>query len=151
MNFNLPSLPWQVAHSPGVPAVIRHSTFETARTARQVLGAHPKNNAVCRLLHSLQDELFRRWQRTPNEVNILAHPFNVSNLSSFPSGLHRKCGRTDISTKMPPIHQCSLHALVSVRDLSTARQLLYSREDMLEYKPPAADLCNLRLAEALST
>jgi hypothetical protein len=28
---------------------------ETGRTAQQVLGAHPKNNAVCCLLHSLQD------------------------------------------------------------------------------------------------
>ena len=44
MNFNWPSLPWQVSHSPGVAAVIRHSTFETGWTARQVLGAHPKNN-----------------------------------------------------------------------------------------------------------
>jgi hypothetical protein len=50
-----------------------------------VLGAHPKNNAVCCLLHGLQDQLFRRWQRTPNKVNTLAHPFKVSNLSSFHS------------------------------------------------------------------
>ena len=46
MNFNLPPLPWQVSHSPGVAAVIRHSTFETGRTARRVLDPHPKNNAV---------------------------------------------------------------------------------------------------------
>jgi hypothetical protein len=84
MNFNLPSLPWQVAHSPGLAAVIRHSTFETRRTARQVLGAHSKNNTVGRLLHSFQDQLFRRWQRTPNKVNTLAHLFKVSNMSSFP-------------------------------------------------------------------
>src|SRR5580704_17829674 len=46
MNFTLPSLPWQVSHSLGVAAVIRHLTFETGSTARQVLGPHPKNNAV---------------------------------------------------------------------------------------------------------
>ena len=55
MNFNLPSLPWQVSHSPGLAAVIRHSTFQTGRTARRVLGAHPKNKAVCRFLNSFQD------------------------------------------------------------------------------------------------
>jgi hypothetical protein len=84
MNFNLPSLPWQISHSPSVRAVIRHSTFETGWTARQVFGAHPKNNAVYCLLYSLQDYLFRRWQRTPNKVNTLAHPFNLPNVSSLP-------------------------------------------------------------------
>jgi hypothetical protein len=38
---------------------------------------------VGRLLHSFQDQLFRRWQRTPNKINTLAHPFNLSNMSSF--------------------------------------------------------------------
>jgi hypothetical protein len=125
MNFNWLSLPWQVSQSPSVAAVIRHSTFETGWTARQVLGAHPKNNTVGRLLHSFQNQLFRRWQRIPNKVNTLAHFFTVSNMSSFPSSLHRtnlgqserpiayilqiliaggfcfylhrKCGRTDLS------------------------------------------------------
>jgi hypothetical protein len=64
--------------------VIRHSTFETGWTARQVLGAHPKNNTVGRLLHGFQDQLFGRWQRTPNKVNTLAHFFKVSNMSSLP-------------------------------------------------------------------
>src|ERR1700677_4501092 len=103
MNFNLPSLPWQVSHSPGVAAVMRHSTFETGWTARQVLGAHPKNNTVGRLLHSFQDQLFRRWQRTPHKVNTLAHFLKVSNSSSFPpSSLHRKCGRSELSTVNGP-------------------------------------------------
>jgi hypothetical protein len=84
MNFNWLSLPWQVSQSPSVAAVIRHSTFETGWTARQVLGAHPKNNTVGRLLHSFQNQLFRRWQRIPNKVNTLAHFFTVSNMSSFP-------------------------------------------------------------------
>jgi hypothetical protein len=84
MNFNWPSLPWQVSHSPGVAAVIRHSAFETGWTARQVLGTHPKNNTVRRLLHSFQDQFFGRWQRTPNKVNTLVHHFKVSNMSSFP-------------------------------------------------------------------
>jgi hypothetical protein len=38
MNFNLPSLQWQVMHSPDVAAVVRNSAFQTGRTARQVLG-----------------------------------------------------------------------------------------------------------------
>jgi hypothetical protein len=60
------------------------ASFETRRTARQVLGAHPKNNTVGRLLHRFQDQLVGRWQRTPNKVNTLVHLFKVPNMSSFP-------------------------------------------------------------------
>jgi hypothetical protein len=49
---------------------LEHSTFETGWTARQVLGAHPKNNTVGRLLHSFQDQLIGRWQRTPNTPKL---------------------------------------------------------------------------------
>jgi hypothetical protein len=55
MNFNLPSLPWQIAHAPDVAAVVRNSAFQTGRTARQVLGARPKDNAVRRFLYRFQD------------------------------------------------------------------------------------------------
>jgi len=55
MNFNLPSLPWQITHSPYIAAVVGNSVFQTDRTARQVLGASPKDNAVRRFLHRFQD------------------------------------------------------------------------------------------------
>jgi len=60
LQMNL--LPGQVAHAPDVAAVIRHSTFETSWTARQVLGPCAKDNSVSGLLHGLQNQLFRRWQ-----------------------------------------------------------------------------------------
>jgi hypothetical protein len=55
MNFDLPSLPRQVTHSPHIAAVIRHSTFQTCRTARQMPGAGPEDDTVCRFLCTFQD------------------------------------------------------------------------------------------------
>src|SRR5229473_2045625 len=94
MNFNLPSLPWQVSHSPGVSAVIRHSTFETGWTARQVLGAHPKNNAVCCLLHSLQD-IVPTMAANSKQGQYVGSPLQlIEHVKFSPSRPHRKCGRS---------------------------------------------------------
>jgi hypothetical protein len=65
--------------------MIRHSGFETGWTAGRVLPAHTKNDAVRRFLYRFQNQLLRRRQRTPHKINMLAHNFNVSNSSSFPS------------------------------------------------------------------
>jgi hypothetical protein len=50
-----------------------------------MLPAHTKNDAVRRFLYRFQNQLLRRRQRTPHKINMLAHTFNVSNSSSFPS------------------------------------------------------------------
>jgi hypothetical protein len=50
-----------------------------------VLPPHTKNDAVRRFLYRFQNQLLRRRQRTPHKINMLAHNFNVSNSSSFPS------------------------------------------------------------------
>jgi hypothetical protein len=95
MNLNLPSLPRQVAHSPDVSAVVRHSRLGTGWAARRVLGAHPKNNAVGPFPLQQAESIAPALAANSNKINTLAHVFNLSNVSSFhPSRLHRECGRS---------------------------------------------------------
>ena len=83
MNLNALALLRQVAHSPHIAAVVRHSAFETGWTAGRVLPAHTKNDAVRRFLYRFQNQLLRRRQRTPHKINMLAHTFSIEPVKFF--------------------------------------------------------------------